>query len=390
MSTVGILRTLLAPRKTLFGVGAVEKVAEEAIQLGGSKILIVTDETVEKLKIVDKVTGPLSSSGLEFDIWDKVEPEPTMPIADKLTESSRKKDYDLIIGIGGGSSLDMAKVAAMMNMNPGGLRDYINGVPIAKRGVPLLAIHTTSGTGSEATATLVVTHNEMKTGLTHQYLMPDTAVVDPVLTKSLPQRVTANTGLDALSHAIEAYMSIKNNSFADAVALQSMRLIANNLRLAYSQGDNLDARVNMSMASMLGGLSIANSSTCGGHAVAYGFAVMKHLPHGFSCALALPFIMEYNLLAIPERIANIANILGEDTTGLNAKQAAHNAVAAVAELNQDLGVPLSLEELGIGHDEITNIVGETLKIQRLLAVNPRSMSREDAVKLFERMWHGFS
>ena len=390
MSNIGVLRTLLAPRKTLFGVGAVEKVTEEANQLGCSKILIVTDEIVEKLKIVDKVTGPLASGGFEIDIWDKVEPEPTMPIANNLTESTRKKDYDLIIGIGGGSSLDMAKVAAMMKTNPGGLGDYLGGVPIVRRGVPLIAIPTTSGTGSEATATLVVTHNEMKTGLTHPNLMPDIAVVDPALTKSLPQRVTANTGLDALSHAIEAYMSIKNNSFADAVALQSIRLIANNLRLAYSQGDNLEARINMSMASMLGGLSIANSSTCGGHAIAYGFAVMKQLPHGFSCALALPFIMEYNLLAIPGRIANIANMLGEDTTGLNDKQAAYKAVNAVAELNQDLGVPLSLKELGVGHDEISKIADETMKIQRLLAVNPRTMNRENAVKLFERMWHGFS
>ncbi len=389
MPDVGVIRTLLAPRKTLFGVGAVDKVAEEAKQLGGKKVLVVTDETVLKLKIVDRVLAPLKAEGFEVDVWDKVEPEPTMPVADALTEYARKKEYDSVVGVGGGSSLDMAKVAALMRTNTGGLKDYVGGTLLAKRGVPIIAIPTTSGTGSEATATLVVTHNKMKTGVTHPYAMPDTAIVDPALTVSLPQKVTANTGLDALSHAIEAYMSLKNNTFADAVALQSMRLISDNLRLAYSQGGNLEARANMSMASMLGGLSIANSSTCGGHAAAYGFAVMKQLPHGFSCALALPFIMEYNVLAIPERLAQVAEALGEDVSEMGAREAAYEAVNAVARLNHDLGIPLSLEELGIKHDEITAIADETMRIGRLLSVNPRSMNREEAIRLFERMWHGF-
>jgi alcohol dehydrogenase class IV len=283
----------------------------------------------------------------------------------------------------------MAKVAALMRTNQGDFKDYVGGVPLARRGIPLLAIPTTSGTGSEATATLVVTYKDMKTGITHPYIMPDTALVDPALTLSLPQKVTANTGMDALSHAIEAYMSLKNNSFSDAVAFQSMRLIADNLRLAYAQGGNVEARANMSMASMLGGLSIANSSTCGGHAVAYGFAVMKQLPHGFTCAMALPFIMEYNLLAIPERLADVAEALGEDTSSMHPRQEAYEAVNAVARLNNDLGIPLSLEELEIKHDEIPLMADETMRIQRLLAVNPRSMNRDEAIGLFERMWHGF-
>jgi alcohol dehydrogenase class IV len=389
MPDMGVLRTLLAPRKILFGVGAVDKVADEAKQLGGKKVLLVTDETVMKLKIVDKVRGPLTSEGFDVDVWDKVEPEPTMPVAETLTKFARKKEYDSVVGVGGGSSLDMAKVAALMCTNPGDFKDYVGGVPLTRRGVPLLAIPTTSGTGSEATATLVVTHKEMKTGITNPHVMPDTAIIDPALTLSLPQRVTANTGMDALSHAIEAYMSQKNNSFADAVALQSMRLIADNLRLAYAQGGNVEARANMSMASMLGGLSIANSSTCGGHAVAYGFAVMKQLPHGFTCAMALPFIMEYNLLAIPERLADVAEALGEDTSGMHPREAAYEAVNAVARLNNDLGIPLSLEELDIKHDEIPLMADETMRIGRLLAVNPRSMNRDEAVGIFERMWHGF-
>jgi alcohol dehydrogenase class IV len=389
MADMGVLRTLLAPRKTLFGAGAVDKVADEVKMLGGKKVLLVTDETVVKLKIADRVLSPLSSEGFEVDVWDKVEPEPTMPVAEALTKFVREKDYDSVIGLGGGSSLDMAKVAALMKVNPGDFRGYVEGIAPGKRGIPLLAIPTTSGTGSEATATLVVTHKEMKTGITHPFIMPDTAVVDPALTVSLPQRVTANTGMDALSHAIEAYMSQKNNTFADAVALQSMRLISDNLRLAYAQGGNIEARAHMAMGSMLGGLSIANSSTCGGHALAYGFAVMKSLPHGFTCAMALPFIMEYNMLAIPERLADVAEALGEDTSGMHPREAAYEAVNAVARLNHDLGIPLSLEELGAKHDEIPKMADETMRIGRLLSINPRSMNREEAVRVFERMWHGF-
>ena len=389
MPDMGVLRTLLAPRKTLFGAGAVEKVADEAKMIGEKKILLVTDETVVKLKIADKVISPLTTHGFDVDIWDKVEPEPTMPVAEALTKFVRKKEYDFVVGLGGGSSLDMAKVAALMKVNPGDFKGYVEGLPLAKRGIPLLAIPTTSGTGSEATATLVVTHKEMKTGITHPFIMPDNALIDPALTLSLPQRVTANTGMDALSHAIEAYMSLKSNTFADAVALQSMRLISDNLRLAYAQGSNIEARANMAMGSMLGGLSIANSSTCGGHALAYGFAVMKSLPHGFTCAMALPFIMEYNALAIPERLADVADALGEDTTGMRPREAAYAAVNAVARLNFDLKIPLSLEELEVKHEEIPKMADETMRIGRLLSINPRSMNRDEAVGVFERMWHGF-
>ena len=389
MPDASTVKTLLSPRKTLFGIGSVGKVAEEAKQFNGKNVLIVTDETVEKLKIVDEVRRPLEEEAFMVDVWNGVEPEPTMSVAEALTELARKKPYDIVVGVGGGSSLDMSKVASIMRTNQGSLGEYIGGLPLAHRGTPLIAIPTTSGTGSEATATLVVTHKGMKSGLTNPYLMPDTAIVDPALTQSLPQRVTANTGLDALSHAIEAYMSLRNNGYADAVALQSIRLVSDNLRLAYTQGGNLEARVNMSMASMLGGLAIANSSTCGGHAVAYGFAVMKQLPHGFSCAMALPFIMEYNLLAIPGRIRSIAEALGVDMYGLSEREAASLAVDAVAQLNFDLGLPLNLQELGVKREELSAIADETMKITRLLTVNPRSINREEALKLFERMWEGF-
>ncbi len=383
------MRTFLAPRKTLFGYGAVEKISEEAKLFGGQRVLIVTDSTVEKIGLVDKVRKPLLDSGFETDTWNGVEPEPTLRVADMLTGVARAKDYDLIIGVGGGSSLDMAKVASLMNKNPGELANYLSGSQLQRKGLPLIAVPTTSGTGSEATATLVVTHQDMKMGFTHPYGMPDIAIVDPELTISLPQKVTANTGLDALSHAVEAYMSIRANVYADAYCLQSMELIAKNLRLAFCQGNNREARYGMSMASMFGGLSIANSSVCGGHAMAYGFAVMKQLPHGFSCAMALPYIMKYNALAIPERIADVAQVLGEDTGELNSREAAEIAVEAVFRLNEDLGIPRSLGELGVPKEDVPRIADETMRITRSLLNNPRSISKVDAVQIFEDMWNGY-
>jgi alcohol dehydrogenase class IV len=267
------IRTFLTPRRTLFGIGAVDKVAVEAEQLGGRKTLVVTDETVERLKIADRVRGPLEEAGFEVDTWSKVEPEPTMPVADSLTEVVRAKDYELVVGVGGGSSMDMAKVAALLKTNPGDLEGYLTGRQLTRSGLPLIAIPTTSGTGSEATATFVVTYNNMKSGLTVPQAMPDVAIVD-------------------------------------------------------------------------------------------------------------------NVLAVPGRLAEVAVALGEDVSGLSEREAAYAAVYAVAQLNEDLGIPLSLEELGASKGDIPAMADEMMRITRLLAFNPRSICSDDALRLYERMWEG--
>jgi alcohol dehydrogenase class IV len=388
MSTYYPLRTftLIAPRRILFGIGVVEKVGEEARQLGGGRALIVTDEVVEKIGLVKRVRELLKEEGLKTTTFNKVRPEPKMEVANAVAKAARAAEYDMIVGLGGGSSLDMAKVASIMTANPGKPSEYLGVNLVQEHGPPLIAIPTTSGTGSEATSTVVVIHEGRKNGITSPLVMPEVAVVDPTMTKTMPPRVTANTGLDALSHSVEAYMSVDASPFTDALALKAIELIANNLPIAYSQGGNIEARYNMSLAALLAGLAITNAGTCGGHATAYGYAVRYQLAHGYACAMALPYIMDFNAMACLPKMAKVAIAMGENVSGMSLWDAASLAVSSVKRLNESLGVPLSLRELGVSREEIPAIAEDMLRVGRLLVHNPRAISKEDAVEIFERMY----
>ena len=311
-----------------------------------------------------------------------------MKVASSVTRAVRSSDFDLVVGVGGGSSLDMAKVASIMKINPGSPSEYIGVNRVEERGIPLIAVPTTSGTGSEATSTIVIVHEGRKTGITSPPVMPSVAIVDPNLTVTMPPRVTANTGLDALSHAVEAYMSVDANPLSDALALEAIGLIADNLTVAYSQTGNMEARYHMALASLLAGLAITNAGTCGGHATAYGYAVRYKLAHGYACAMALPYIMDFNAMACLQKMANMAVALGENVEGVSLWEAASMAVFAVYRLNERLGIPHSLKDLGVPREEIPDIADDMMKVGRLILHNPRSVSKEDALSLFERMWEG--
>jgi len=378
----------IAPMKVMFGLGLVEKLEGEADRLGGENVLVVTDEVVEKIGLVEKVESPLRDAGFKVTTYNKVQPEPSMEVASSVTGVVRSSDFDLVVGVGGGSSLDMAKVASIMKINPGSPSEYIGVNRVEERGIPLIAVPTTSGTGSEATSTIVIVHEGRKTGITSPPVMPDVAMVDPNLTVTMPPRVTANTGLDALSHAVEAYMSVDASPLSDALALEAIGLIADNLTVAYSQGGNIEARYHMALASLLAGLAITNAGTCGGHATAYGYAVRYRLAHGFACAMALPYIMDFNAMACLQKMANMAVALGENVEGVSLWEAASMAVFAVYRLNERLGIPLSLKALGVPREEIPDIADDMIKVGRLILHNPRSVSKGDALSLFERMWEG--
>ena len=379
---------IIAPRRVLFGLGVVEKVGEEASQLGRGRALIVTDEVVERIGLVERVGKPLEEEGLKTTTFNKVQPEPTVEVADAVTRVARAAEYDLIVGVGGGSSLDMAKVASIMTVNPGAPSEYIGVNLVEERGPPLIAVPTTSGTGSEATSTIVLIHEGRKTGITSPPVMPEVAVVDPKMTTTMPPRVTANTGLDALSHAVEAYISVDASPFTDALALEAIGMVADSLSVAYSQAGNLEARYNMSLAALFAGLAITNAGTCGGHATAYGYAVRCQLAHGYACAMALPYIMDFNAMACLPKMAKVAAAMGEKVSGLSLWEAASLAVSSVKRLNERLGIPLSLRELGVSREEIPAIADDMLRVGRLLMHNPRAVSKEDAVGIFERMWEG--
>jgi alcohol dehydrogenase class IV len=295
---------------------------------------------------------------------------------------------DFVIGFGGGSSLDMAKVASLASENPRPIEQYIGVDRVPRKGLPLILVPTTAGSGSEASKSIVLVKDEIKDGIVSEKVMADLAIVDPMLTVTMPPNLTSMTGIDALSHAIEAYMSINANAFTDPLALKAISMISTNLRRAYSNGSDLDARKAMSEAALLAGLAFSNASNCAGHAAAYAFAAKYGVPHGMACGISLPYVMKFNILAIPEKLADVAIAMGVEGEGLGTRELAQLAIAEVIDLLTDLGLPTSLQEIGVPEEDVVKLAEDMLKVTRLLEANPRRVGPEEARKIFEVMWHG--
>jgi len=375
------------PKRVVFGSGIADKVGGEAKLLGGKRALIVTDETMEKKGLCDKVEKPLREVLEEVDIFDKVESEPTLAIADEVVRAS-KNNYDMVVGIGGGSVLDMAKVASAAAANPEQEASaFLGANKIKNPSVPKILIPTTAGTGSEATPFALVIVEGKKKAIASSYNLADVVFIDATFTATMPPRVTAFTGMDALSHAIEAFLSLGANSLTDSFALEAMRKISNNLEEAFSHGDNLNARMEMSLAAMLAGIAFGNAGVIAGHAIAHAFGARYKVPHGVSAALTLPYIMEYNASApaVGARMKEIATALvGERIE--SAEEAASEAIARVRSMIELLELPARLSDLNVPKEDLSKLAEDVEKEKGYLKRNPREMGLEDAMKILENMW----
>ncbi len=375
------------PDKILFGVGVSEKVGSEAKALGGTKILLVTDRNVRRMGITKKTEEDLTREGFDMDVFSNVEAEPRLEVAEAAAAAGRKKDYDLIVGVGGGSVLDMAKVAAISQANPGPMRRYVGVDKVKRAGLPKILLPTTAGTGSEVTNVAVVTiaENEEKTAIVSPYMVGEIAMVDPSLTYSLPQRLTASTGLDALSHALEAVMSLNANPITDTLAYQSVNLIFSNLAKAYRDGD-AESRYGMSLGSLVAGMSFGTAGVCLGHAAAYTFAVKYGVTHGTSCGLVLPYVFRFNASAISWKLPRIAEAMGLETGGLKTEESAASISDSIFELMDEVQAPRRLRDLGIPREAVQGMAEKLLTIKRLIRRNPEPLSNKKALKLIEGMW----
>jgi len=378
--------------KLTIGVGCVESVGKEARGLGAAKALIVTDPGIVKAGLVDKVKKPLEEEGVEYSVFDECVPEPNLESWEKVTNTVRKGTYDLIIGLGGGSAMDTAKATAVAATNPRMPWEYL-GKTVPKRPLPSILIPTTAGTGSEVTAFAGVEIEPKRKDFLFDYkIVADVALVDPMMTITLPPDYTASTGFDVLAHAIGAMMSRIANPFTDAISLKAIELTAKNLRLSYCQGDNIIARYNMAVASNLAGIAIQNAFVALEHALGQTFGPMFGIPHGLSCAISLPYAMEFNLPAIPEKFALIAQAMGEDIRGLTVHEAGEKAVKAVIKLAEDVNLPLSLKKIDIPKDAIKMIVEDLLtgkaRQNTQLNVNARRPTKENLASVLEKMWEG--
>jgi len=370
------------------GSGSISKIGEEAEKLNATKVIIITDKVIRQTGLLSKVINPLEEAGLATDIIDDVVPEPPFENLEQMITQIDGKGYDLLVGVGGGSALDIAKVLSIMLTNQEDVRDLVGIEKVKNPGVPTILVPTTSGTGSEVTYNAIFTdiRDKVKKGIVSPYLLPKVAIVDPELTLTVPPSVTAATGMDALVHAVESYTAIRAGELTDGIALQAIKLISRSLRKAVYNGKDLKAREDMAMGSLLAGISLGNAGVGAVHALAYPLGGKFKVPHGVANSLLLPFVMKYNAVADLEKFAEVAKAMGENVEDLSLREAADRAVQALAQLSKDVGIPSSLKEVGVTASDISDLAEEASKIDRLLNNNPRWLTVKEIKKIYEEAY----
>lgn len=379
------VNTFFSPNKVILGNGTVAQAGEEAGKLGAKKALIVTDAGVVKAGLVQGLEESLKAQKINFGVYSQVKAEPEARIVDECVKAVCADGYDIIIGIGGGSSLDVAKGAAIMATNEGKIVDYSGTDLIPLRGLPKILIPTTAGTGSEVTRAIIITDDSdnSKKAVFSDFALPDVAIIDPLLTLSMPLAVTADTGIDALVHAVETYVSVKATPFSDVLAIEAINLIAENLPVAYVRGDNIEARFNMSLAATLAGMAFTSGGLGAVHALAYPLDTEFHLSHGRSNAVMLPYVVDYNKIGSLSKYADIAEVMGEDMEGLSEYEAAESLVSCLFRLIEDVAIPTRLSDYGVSRDDIPRLVAGGMKQKRLFVPNPRNLTEEDVNNIYE-------
>ncbi|WP_134701139.1 iron-containing alcohol dehydrogenase [Ammoniphilus sp. YIM 78166] len=353
------------------------------------KVLIVTDPGVRGANILQPIEASLSGEGIRFDIFDQVEPNPTTQVLEKALKLLGNGKYDLILGVGGGSSLDTAKAIAAMANNGGNILDYEGVNKLLHPALPIVAIPTTIGTGSEGTPSTVVTNSEthFKTAIISPYLYPKLAILDPELVLQLPSPIVAATGMDALTHAIESYTSKYASPVSQALAIQAAKMIGENLKKAYFVGTDMQSKENMLVASFMAGVAFAQSRLGNVHAISHTFGGVFNIPHGIANATLLPYVLAYNLPACPKRYRDIAIALGEDVTGLSEMEAGKKAIQAVVSLNETLNIPNNIKDLGVSLEYLQQMISDSMRSGNVLA-NPRLTSDKDIKQIIESAYYG--
>jgi alcohol dehydrogenase class IV len=375
------------PKTLITGVGAVDQLGIEARKLNGSKVLVITDQGVSECGMCVDVERPLREAGLEVDFYDKAVPEPPMSTIEEIVRIVENGGYDLIVGFGGGSPIDVAKAAAVLPHTGDTVYDYVGMDQVKKKGLPIIAIPTTSGTGSECTAIAIFANEKLnvKQGLVSPFLMPNVALIDPALTLTCPPNVTAASGMDALIHNIEAYISVNATMHTDSLAYEGIKLISQSIRTAVYDGTNMWARDNMAMGSMMGGIAFGNAGVGAVHALSYPIGGMFHVPHGVANTMVLPWAMDYNKLACLRWMRQVGEAMGENMEGLSDREAADVTVDALRLLADDLNVPQYLSDVDIPESAIPDLVEGAMTQARLWNNNPRKFTRDDMEQVYRNM-----
>ena len=385
--------------RVVFGSGSVTRLGEFLRPWKPSRVLIVTDAMLIRAGVVAQVEAPLRAAGLDVSLFDGGQPEPACAIAEAAFALAKTVRPDVIVAVGGGSNMDVAKIVAALLTHGGTMRDYFGYGNVPGPVLPLVCLPTTAGTGSEVShaAVLTDTENQMKVSTLSHYLRPALAVVDPQLTLTCPPRPTADSGIDALTHAIEAMTATHFNELevsadepfpyegkqpiGDCLAEKAIELIGLHLVTAVNEPNNLAAREGMALAATMAGLAFSNNAVAAVHALEYPLGGALHVSHGAGNGLLLPHVMQFNLSTRLPEFARIARLLGEETSGLSDEAAAAQAVIAVKRLSVAIGIPQRIRDLGGTLEQLPTFAAKSFSIKRLMLLNPRRPTEADLLDI---------
>jgi alcohol dehydrogenase class IV len=373
------------PTEIAFGMNVVNELPQWIAKLKGTRVFVISDPGVEQAGILAKVLDPLAKADITIQTFTDVDREPDVKTITTATEVAKSFGADIVIGVGGGSAQDAAKAVAVMVNNEGKITDYAGLDKLPNPGVPIICIPTTSGTGSEVTIWTVISEKDSnrKFGIGGKFLAPTLALCDPMLTVSLPGPMTAATGIDALTHALESFVNKATQPISEALSRESMRLIAKSLRKAVAQGDNLESRYDMLLASTIAAMAFNPTRLGLAHALCMPLGGKFKVPHGIANAILLPQVMEFNIVGNLEKFKEIAEIFGENTEGLTLREAAELSVKAIKKLNQDVGIPAGFAEYGVTEEDLDYIASEGMESGNVL-VNPRKPTLEDLKEIVRK------
>ncbi len=389
--------TFASATKLIFGPGAASQVGDCLRDLGASRVFVVTDQNLIEAGVWEPVRVSMAQSGLSWSLFAEGQPEPSLHLADRCAAEARMYAPDAVVGLGGGSNMDVAKMAAVLLRYSGSARDYLGDGRVPGTIAPLVCVPTTAGTGSEVShaAAFTDTEQQVKTGMLSEFLRPRVALVDPLLMRSCPAKVTADSGIDALTHAIEAYTAVDNAAFplppgersayqgknplGDLFAERAIQCCGRYLRRAVANGHDLEAREGMALAATLGGLAFSNVGVALVHALEYAVGGVVPVSHGAGNGLLLPFVMRFNLPGREAEFCRIAEWLGETPTP-------DAAIDAVIKLKRDIGIPERLRNLGIQQSQLRSLAERAYAIRRITRVNPRPASIDELHGILLDAW----
>lgn len=376
---------LLQPGKIVFGTGCMEQFCKDYLAMGFKRLFILTAPVIRPM--LADMEKTLTDRGISIKYYDDIKQEPSVNDFKKTLKEAREFKADSVIGVGGGSVLDLSKLVATLIDSDQQIEDLFGTGFVARRGKWFACIPTTSGTGSEVSpnAILLDERDALKKGVVSPHLMADAAYIDPKLTWTVPSKITAETGMDALTHCIEAYTNKFAHPVIDVYALYGIRLIAANLLHAVKDGKDVEAREALSLGSMYGGLCLGPVNTAAVHALSYPIGGEYHISHGLSNAILLPSVMRFNMSANVKKYAEVALACGVEP-GANDEETAERGVEFITKLSKDCGIPTTLTELGIPETAVDHMAKAAMNVQRLLKNNPRPVTEADAKAIYQSLY----